>query len=41
MSVELPGGQRAMGLVAEPSPVPLAVGAAVPVALPPDAFMVA
>jgi ABC-type Fe3+/spermidine/putrescine transport system ATPase subunit len=40
VSVELPGGQRVMGLVAEPSPVPLAVGATVPVTLPPDAFMV-
>ena len=40
VSVELPGGQRVVGLVAEPSPVPLAVGRTVEVTLPPDAFVV-
>jgi hypothetical protein len=33
------GGQFLLGLVAEPSPAPLAVGSQVMLALPPDAFL--
>ncbi len=39
VAVEIAGGQSMLGLVAEPSPVPLSVGADVAVILPPDAFM--
>jgi spermidine/putrescine ABC transporter ATP-binding subunit len=38
--VELTGGQRVLGLVTEPSPIPLAVGQHVSLTLPPHAFMV-
>jgi spermidine/putrescine ABC transporter ATP-binding subunit len=40
VSVELPGGQRVLGLVAEPAPTPLAVGQPVSLTFPPDAFIV-
>ena len=40
VSVELPGGQRVLGLVAEPAPTPLAVSQPVSLTLPPDAFIV-
>ena len=39
VTVEVPGGQRLLGLVAEPTPAPLAVGDAVRVDLPADGFM--
>jgi putative spermidine/putrescine transport system ATP-binding protein len=39
VTVEMAGGQSVLALVVEPSPVPLAVGAAVTVVLSPDAFM--
>ena len=39
VTVEIAGGQSVQALVPEPSPVPLAVDAAVTVVLPPDAFM--
>ena len=40
VTVELPGGQRVLGLVAEPSAIPLAIGQAVGVTLPPRSFIV-
>ncbi|HYU15162.1 MAG TPA: ABC transporter ATP-binding protein [Candidatus Acidoferrum sp.] len=40
VSVELPGGQRVLGLVVEPAPAPLAVGQPVSLTFPPDAFIV-
>jgi spermidine/putrescine ABC transporter ATP-binding subunit len=40
VSVEIAGGQRVLALVGEPSPLTLAIGAAVRLTLPPDAFMV-
>jgi spermidine/putrescine ABC transporter ATP-binding subunit len=39
VAVEIAGGQSLLGLVAEPSPAPLAVGGEVALALPPDAFL--
>jgi ABC-type Fe3+/spermidine/putrescine transport system ATPase subunit len=39
VTVEIPGGQRLTGLVAEPSPAGIAVGAPVRVGLPADALM--
>ena len=39
VAVEIAGGQSLLGLVAEPSPVPLAVGGEVALALSPDAFL--
>ena len=39
VAVEIAGSQSMLGLVAEPSPVPLSVGADVAIILPPDAFM--
>ncbi len=40
VTVELPGDQRVLGLVTEPSPIPLQVGRDVSLTLPPDAFIV-
>ena len=39
VAVEIAGGQSLLGLVAEPSPAPLAVGAEVALDLSPDAFL--
>jgi spermidine/putrescine ABC transporter ATP-binding subunit len=39
VAVEIAGGQSLLGLVAEPSPAPLAVGGEVPLDLSPDAFL--
>ena len=39
VAAEIAGGQSLLGLVAEPSPAPLAVGGQVTLALPPDAFL--
>ncbi len=39
VAVEIVGGQRVLGLVDEPARVPLAVGGAVRLTLPPDAFL--
>ena len=39
VAVEIAGGQSLLGLVAEPSPAPLAVGGQVALALSPDAFL--
>ena len=39
VAVEIAGGQSLLGLVAEPSPAPLAVGGQVMLALSPDAFL--
>jgi ABC-type Fe3+/spermidine/putrescine transport system ATPase subunit len=39
VGVEIAGGQFLLGLVAEPSPAPLAVGGEVALALSPDAFL--
>jgi spermidine/putrescine ABC transporter ATP-binding subunit len=40
VAVELPGGQRVIAVVAEPSPVPLAVGQGLQLTLPARAFIV-
>jgi hypothetical protein len=40
VGVELADGQRLLALVGEPAATPLAVGDAVRLELPPDAFMV-
>jgi hypothetical protein len=40
VTVEIAGGQRVLALVAEPSRLPVAVGGAVHLGLPADAFMV-
>jgi len=39
VAVEIVGGQRVLGLVDEPARVPLAMGGAVRLTLPPDAFL--
>jgi len=39
VAVEIVAGQSVLGLVPEPSPVPLAVGSEIALALPPDAFL--
>ena len=39
VAAEIAGGQSLLGLVAEPSPAPLAVGGEVALALSPDAFL--
>ena len=39
VAVEIAGGQSLLGLIAEPSPAPLAVGGEVALDLSPDAFL--